>query len=675
MPVGNNLKYFIRITILMAATLPAYAQEQDTLAWSKNLDEVVVTAQFIPTEARQTVNSVKVIGRKAIEQRAVVTLQELLQTEPNLRITQDPVLGSEISINGLKGENLKILIDGVPVVGRLNGNIDAGQIPLSSIQKIEIIEGAQSLLYGSEASGGVINLITKKSQLSKIETGVNGQYETNGFRTLAANAGLATKKVSVQLSANLLEFHPGPDTVGKRDQIWNPKNQRSARGMFRFQPDERTDIKLATNLLTESVKNLGDIRRPVFKPYAFDDYFYTDRYDINLNTERWTKNGQFVQAILGYNVFKRLKNSYRFNFDSSTSQLLENEQDTSTASGLLARVTFAGDRQDKTWSYLLGLENYYEAASGTRLRDTSSANPSVAHTNDLGLFGSLKFRPVTKFSMQSGVRWTSNLRYGNALTPSTWALYKPFNKLNIKMSWAYGFRSPSVKELFFSFIDVNHFVIGRPDLRPERSVNIRGEVNWTFAEKGENTAILTLTGFYNKVRDRIVLTALGPVHYEYQNVDTWQTSGAGASISVQAGQWLTFRSNVLATGFDNPEKELLNKNYLWSADWTNDLTIGTASGRLSWNIWHKRTGRTPFFYNDNGVTRQGLTDMWNMLNTGISYLTQDKNIRITVAVKNIFDIRQLQVNNANGIHIEASNQQNLHWGRTFSAGINWILSR
>lgn len=673
--IGCKRLMCFRVFWLVAIPLVANSQIPDSVSVSKNLEEIVVTAQFTPTDTRETVNSVKVLGRKAIEQRAVVTLQELLQTEPNLRITQDPILGSEISINGLKGENLKILVDGVPVVGRLNGNIDAGQIPLSTIQKIEIIEGAQSLLYGSEASGGVINLITRKSQVSRYETEVNGQYETNGFRTLSARAGVGRDKLSLQLSANLLSFVPAPDSAGIRDQVWNPKDQRSARGLLRWKPDEKTDIRLTANVMDEKVTNLGELKRPVFKPYAFDDYYTTERFDLNMAADRWTKDGRLLQLILGYNNFGRVKNSYRHDFESAYNQLLEGEQDTSSAKGVLTRLTFAGDRKDKTWSYLLGAENYFEAATGTRLTDTTSADPNKAHTNDLGVFGSVKYRPSASLSLQSGVRWTSNLRYGNALTPSTWLSWKPAKKLGLKLSWAYGFRSPSVKELFFSFIDVNHYVIGRADLKPEKSVNLRGEVSWAITDNRDISATLTATAFYNKVRDRIVLTALGPVHYEYQNIDTWQTAGAGMAANIQLGEWLTLRSNVLATGFDNPQKELLSKNYLWSADWTNDLTVNLAEDKLSWNIWHKSTGKTPFFYNENGTTKQGVTDKWQMLNTGLTWHASGKKLRINLAVKNIFDIRQLQVNNANGIHIEASNQQNLHWGRNYCVGVTWTWQK
>ena len=118
------MKQFITICILFIGSISTLCaqQQRDTIMEDK-IDQVVITAQFTPTDTRETVNSVRVINRKTIEQRSVVNLQELLQTEPNIRITQDAILGSDVSVNGLKGENLKILIDGVPIVGRLNVNI------------------------------------------------------------------------------------------------------------------------------------------------------------------------------------------------------------------------------------------------------------------------------------------------------------------------------------------------------------------------------------------------------------------------------------------------------------------------------------------------------------------------------------------------------------------------
>ncbi len=668
------MKQFVIIFIFITFHLSVLTaqQQRDSTMMEDKIDQVVITAQFTPTDTRETVNSVRVITRKTIEQRSVVNLQELLQTEPNIRITQDAILGSDVSINGLKGENLKILIDGVPIVGRLNGNIDAGQIPLSSIERIEIIEGAQSLLYGSEASGGVINLITKKSQLTQFDTELNSQYETNGFRNLTARVGYSKNNWIVQATGSLQNFIPAIDSSKGRDQIWNPKRQQSGRAFVRYTPSENTDFRLSANILNEKVDNLGDLKRPNFKPYSFDDYYLTDRHDVSFHMNRWTKSRNLFQATLGYNSFNRIKNSYRMDFDEDKQTLLEGSQDTSSATGYLTRFTYAIDNKSRKWNYLFGLENNYETANGTRLIDTTSSEVGKAYTNDLGLFASTKVKISDKLTFQTGARWTANMRYGSALTPSTWLLWQPKLPFQARFSYAYGFRSPSIKELFFNFIDVNHYVVGNSNLNPEKSLNLRGEITWKTLKFNKVDVTFTGTGFYNNVDDRIILTALGPVHYEYRNVDSWKTKGASFKVNTTVGSWLRFQSDVITTGFNNSNIENDGtSDLLWSTDWTNDLTLTFMDGKVSWNIWQKLTGKTPFFYNQDGKTERGTTNSYNMLNTGLSTHFWNKKIRINTGLKNIFNIRELDINNNNGIHIEASNQQNLHWGRTFY--VNLIL--
>jgi outer membrane receptor for ferrienterochelin and colicins len=320
---------------------------------------------------------------------------------------------------------------------------------------------------------------------------------------------------------------------------------------------------------------------------------------------------------------------------------------------------------------MLGLENYYEFATGTRLADTTLNEKGKAYTNDLGIFASGKIQILPQLTLQTGARATYNLRYGSAITPSTWLHWSPNLPIQWRFSWAYGFRSPAIKELFFSFIDINHFVTGNPNLKPERSVNFRSEITWDIIKTKPSTLTLTQTGFINNVQDRIILTALGPVHYEYQNVDIWKTLGGGMKLTYQYEDWLKIQSEAITTGFNNTNDnvEVEKGALLWSTDWSNDITISFLKDRLHWNIWHKRTGKTPFFYNQDGKTQQGSTDTWNMLNSGLSAQLFKNKVRLNAGVKNIFDIRQLQVNNNNGIHIEASNQQNLHWGRSVYLGV------
>lgn len=664
-----DVKFFAGIFVAVCCVLNLSAQVDSTVM-SKDLDQIVITAQYAPTDIRQTVNSVKILTGKTIEQRSVVSLYELLQTEPNIRLSQDPILGSVISINALKGENLKVLIDGIPVVGRLNGNIDAGQIPLNSIQKVEIIEGAQSLLYGSDASGGVVNIITKKSQLRKYEGNISGQYENNGFQQVAAGLGFSSGKWIIQANGNHQAFVPATDTSMGRDQLWNPKKQTSGRGMVRFFPNERTDLRLTAGMLREKVDNLGDLKRPQFKPYAFDDYYFTDRLELGFHGEHWTKKNRLIQATIGWNTFSRIKNSFRHDFENNVDQIIDGLQDTASSTALLSRLTLAHDIRNSNFGYIFGVENYFENGTGTRLADTSLSKSGVANTNDLGIFFSGKYKILSNLTAQTGARITINNKYGSAITPSTWVHWQPRPSMHLRFSWAYGFRSPAIKELYFSFIDVNHFVTGNPNLKPEKSLNLRSEFSYDLVRTKNHEITATISGFYNSMTDRIVLTALGPVHYEYRNVATFKTIGGSAGIACNYRDWLKFRSDVVNTGFNGLDDATgsSQSKILWSPEWVNDLTLSFFEGKFDWNVWHKWTGKTPFFYNHEGNTLEGFTESWSMLNSGFTGRLFKNKLRLNFGVKNIFNIRQLQNNNIYGIHVEVSNQQALHWGRSFYVG-------
>jgi outer membrane receptor for ferrienterochelin and colicins len=126
-----------------------------------NMSEVVVTAQLIPERADKSIYKINVINSRQIELKAATNLTDLLSTESNMRISQGGILGSSLSLQGLSGENVKFLVDGVPVVGRLNGNIDLNQLNLYNVDHVEIIEGPMSVIYGSNAIAGVVNIITK----------------------------------------------------------------------------------------------------------------------------------------------------------------------------------------------------------------------------------------------------------------------------------------------------------------------------------------------------------------------------------------------------------------------------------------------------------------------------------------------------------------------------------
>mgnify|MGYP006265328017 FL=1 len=129
---------------------------------------------------KRQVNKIKVIDREKIEAIGAVNLRDVLSNENNIRISQDNVLGSFMSLQGISGQNVKILIDGVPIIGRLNGSVDLSQINLNDIERIEIVEGPLSVNYGTDALAGTINLISKKKTSDGFSVNLNSYYESIG---------------------------------------------------------------------------------------------------------------------------------------------------------------------------------------------------------------------------------------------------------------------------------------------------------------------------------------------------------------------------------------------------------------------------------------------------------------------------------------------------------------
>lgn len=628
---------------------------------------VVVTAQFAPTESRETVNSIKIIDRKTIETRAATNLQELLQTEANLRISQDPSLGSSVSINGLRSENLKILVDGVPVVGRLDGSIDVGQLPLSAVAQVEIIEGAQSLIYGSEAAAGVINLITKQSQLKQLEAEITGLLESNGYQSLQARAGAKLGKFLLQVNAGILEFEPKEDTTS-RDQIWNPKEQKNARAMLRFNPNENLNLRASGSYFVEDVTNLGELRRPQFKPYAFDDYYQTERTDANLSGDGWLKNrALYWQASAAWNRFDRRKNSYRREFDPVAEELIEGQQDTSAAIGYLVRAMVSTNIDAHRLNFLLGAEHYTEQAEGVRFVDSTEAKTGFASNTDLGIFASLKYRLAQKMTLQGGARFTHNARFGHALTPSIWWAWRPTSAWEFKASYANGFRSPGLKELYFNFIDINHFIVGNTELQPEHTHNLRVETKY-LAKLNEHWQLdLTASGFYNKVKDRIILTEFAPTQYNYQNLADWQTTGAGLTLGVSSGSLLRIKTALIYTGYFNAlsADEADVPDLSWSPDWVNEVNLNFWEQRAGVSVWHKMTGETPYFFTDGTETKEGSTEVWHLLNASVNGNFWSKKIRLVMGVKNLLDVQQIRAGATGATHSGGDGMRPAHWGRSF----------
>jgi outer membrane receptor for ferrienterochelin and colicins len=137
------------------------------------INPVSITTSARPRLATDEAYSLRVVSSKTIKQMGAQTVADVIQNQTSIILNNDASLGTSMQLQGMGGQNVKILINGVPMVGRLNGNIDISQIPINEIEKIEIIEGPMSVVYGTDAIGGVINIITRNPYTANDRMSVN----------------------------------------------------------------------------------------------------------------------------------------------------------------------------------------------------------------------------------------------------------------------------------------------------------------------------------------------------------------------------------------------------------------------------------------------------------------------------------------------------------------------
>ncbi len=314
-----------------AVGIPGGNAQTTTLRLRPNLhsgDQVVVTGQYRPTENNQSVYQVRVITEEEIKARGANTLRDLMGSEVNVRVSQDNILGSGLSVQGISGQNVKILVDGVPVIGRVGGNVDISQLLLNNVERIEIVEGPLSVAYGTDALGGVINLITNKKTPTTLSAEANTWYESVGTWNMDGRVGVLLNKGRIVLSGGR-HFFGGfsqPDT--SRAKQWKPREQYFIdwsgtwySGTFTFE--------YTGKYFNEYILNRGLPRAP-YGETAFDETYRTNRL-TNRVQARGTLGEDHVEFSAAFSDYTRRRNTWFKDLTTLQEQLtpLAEDQDTS----------------------------------------------------------------------------------------------------------------------------------------------------------------------------------------------------------------------------------------------------------------------------------------------------------------------------------------------------------
>ncbi len=522
--------FWCLLVFLFSHALVSAAEE------SVELGEVIVTATRTPEPAKQVPVAVEVITREEIEASGAKSLDELLAEYHPGHLHKYPGLLSTVRIRGFAsgdamGNELRagvlILIDGHRAG---TGNIAA--IPLENVERIEIVKGPGSVMYGSAAMGGVINIITRKGAGKPTAT-INLEYGSWNTLKVKGNmsGGLVNNKIGISMSGRTVQqnedFEVGED--GTRD---NTKYNDDAFSLsLSFRPSNNHSLSLVGQYF-----NAWNVGTPgaTYSPDPDNHKNFTRKYvsvkysgkspQINLNWDlsyyyTWNKSDWVdPEAAWGYT-------------DSITE---------TTTQGIRSNLNFP------TYSFgrlALGLDLDFINVESYKIPPAKPWNPNSSYKN-YGVFleESLKFE---RFFVLAGVRYDKfktklEETYGYTNLPNetkdvsafswrTGLKYFLNDSVALRAAIGTGFRAPMAAELLCNYkSSVYGTWIGNPDLDPEKAITYEGGVEF----ENEN-AKLELEYFFSNYKDKIVSTQLPDGNYTYINLDGAQLSGIEGNFALK----------------------------------------------------------------------------------------------------------------------------------------------
>lgn len=660
--------------ITISDTLEANQSKKYTFLPSNvNLNDVVVTGQFEAGSVEKSVHKMRIIDRNRIEAQGAVNLKDLLSNELNIRISQDAVLGSQISMMGLGGQNVKILVDGVPVIGRMDGNIDISQININNIERIEIIEGPMSVIYGTDALGGVINLITKKPDSKQYRLNINTYHESVGTYNVDGNFGYRHKAFQFSASAgrNYFDGYSTTENDEIRWKQWKPREQYFADAQLRFKIKNQSH-RYFSQYFNETIVSKSN---PLVTPYSvkgFDDYFVTNRTNNALYSDFYLHNKASINLINSLATFSRTKNSYNKNLVTGEKNITTNPEDHDTTKFNL--ITLRGTYTTKTqniYNSQLGYDINLENGEGKRLKNNTQ------HIGDYAMFFISDIKATSRLTIRQGLRFIYNTRYGAPVVPSLNIKYDLLSNLAVRASYAQGFRAPSLKELSLFFVDVNHNIQGNENLRAETSNNYSTSITYSRPYKKQHYKIET-TLFYNSVNDLISLAIVNPTAqlYNYINVDHYKTKGINLSTDVQLNNF------KLSVGYSciGRYNQLSDSTTVEAFSYANEyrLTMGYTlpKPKIEFNLFYKYTGRLPGYgIDENNNVYQTFVDDYSFMDGSVSKAFFKNRIKLTAGVKNILNVGNIMFNTTASAHSSSSGSMPIAMGRFYFTSIRINLEK
>lgn len=509
------------------ARLTVDADTTDTLHFhlrEKNteLGQVVVTATRTPKLLKDAPIVTRVISEEDIRRTDATDISDLLQAElPGIEFSYSMNQQTSLNLSGFGGNSVLFLVDGERLAGETLDNVDYSRLNMDNVQRIEIIKGAASSLYGSNAVGGVVNIISREAQ-EPWSVNVNGRYgahrEQRYGGTVGFNRGKFTSLTNVQYtSTGEIDLSAGnsQEETGDYSKIYG-NSTLHFKERLTFMPADPLKITARAGYFFRE-RNISSSQRDRYRSFSGGvkgNYRLSDNddWEISYAFDQYDKSDYLIPGDLDVRDYSNVQHTVR----------------------TLYNHTFAGKHiltvgGDYLRDYLM---SYQFTDGGSHLQHTADA------------FAQFDWNPHRRFNLIAGLRFDhfSESRLSH-FSPKLGLMYK-LDHCSLRGSYAGGFRAPTLKEMYMHFDMANIFMIyGNPSLRPESSHNF--SLSAEYAKQRHN---LTLTGFYNIVDNRITTAWNQALNGQvYTNMSRLHVAGIDANASGRYACGISWRLSYAYT--------------------------------------------------------------------------------------------------------------------------------
>lgn len=647
---------------------------------SFQLKDVVVTGQYAPQSLKNSVYMVRTITSEQIRLRNATKVQEVLSDQLGFRFSNDLTLGtSDVSLMGISGQRVKILLDGVPLLDRGETRESLNQIDINSIDHIEIVEGPMSVSYGSDALAGVVNLITRKPDGGEhLDVHARVQEETAGkqydaFRgsgTHYENVGVNWSHKGWEAGGNFSRNNFDGAMVG-----WMPKDQWLGNATVGYRTN-KLHVWYRLDGENETLKNDGEPN--VNNGIETDAHYITYRWMHQLQGE-WSVNKDLsFSGVASYTDYSRRTQTTTYNTLTGERFLTlgAGEQDKSVFDTKFFRTT-AQYRVANGFSLQPGVEVNLTGSSGARIEGT----PTI---NDYAFFISSEIQPISAISIRPGLRFIKNSVYdAPPVIPSINTKFKLSNAFDLRLAYARGFRSPALRELYFDFFDANHSIRGNTNLKAEFSNSFNGSISWQSLGAGTVRFKSALSGFYNDFTN-LITTGYDPADpsvMTYINIDKSKTKGGSIDNTIYYKNLQAKIGFAYIGTYSKLASDTLNQaGFVWYPEVSSTLLYHFTKLKGDISVFYKFNGTLPTYEvvtNTSGATIINLAKRSAFSTADITFnkfIT--KTISLAAGAKNLFDITNVNNTSLNvGQAHSTGGPVPLGYGRSYFLGIDFKFGK